>query len=113
LNKNFPSDSAFDLPFNTFSPENAYFFIEENNKDVRNYYVFSASGRMLRNEEQMINVSKLFEEKFPHLKLIEATGWASSTLLVVNTNTESGEQGPSFWFEVPSLAFIQLATRFD
>ncbi len=103
------------IPFNTWSPDNAYFFIKEEIggvSNISNYYAFSATGTPDSNAKT-INIRDQFVQKYPNYTLTQVTGWASPTLLVINTNTNQHEIGPSLWFEVPSGSFIQLSTRFN
>src|SRR5258708_5219987 len=106
-------NDIFSIPFNTWSPDKNYVFVKENNTGVINFLVLNASGIAFRNGSQFINVNEIFNEKLPNYLLQDATGWASGTLLIVNTNNKDGSTGPSFWFDVPSQTFILLSIRFN
>ncbi len=97
------------IPFNTWSPDNKYLFIQKNDNGA---LVFKATGEPITSDQAYFDVGDLFTEKvkkvFPEL----VTGWASPTLLIVNTVKEDKTKGPSFWFEVPSKAIIQLSSQF-
>ena len=93
------------IPFNTWSPDNRYVFIKEPRKT---FLVWDTKA-----EEESLNVSELFQEKYEDLILADVTGWAAPDLLIVNTKTEGGDIGPSIWFDVNSESFIQLSTRFN
>ena len=100
------------IPYNTWSPENNYLFLKESTPTGNNYYVFNTNGNLFPDGAQFINVSELFNLKITDYTLTEITGWADPNLLIINTKTKQGQQGPSFWFEIPSRSFIQLSTHF-
>jgi len=110
--KTVPKSQTIKIPFNAFSPDNHYVFLTENTGTQTNYYVFQANGDPIGKDIQPINITDLFIKKLPNFTLVEATGWASETLVVLNANKLDGSQGPSFWFDVPSQTFIQLSTKF-
>src|SRR3972149_8462904 len=101
----------FDLFPNAWSPENKYFFITEENITSVDYFVFKANGESISSSEQYINVVPLFVARNTGFTLSEITGWDSETLLHIYTTREDGSRGASFWFEIPSKAIIQLASR--
>lgn len=100
------------LPDNAWDPNGRYFFITDQTASTNNYYVIPSFGSLSDNS-QSVNVSDLFFKKYPNYGSIEATGWGGYDLLIINAKNTDGSKGPSFWFEVPSQSFIQLATRFD
>jgi hypothetical protein len=100
------------IPFNTWSPDNTYIFLKETNPVTNNYFLVSTSGQTFPDGSKYINIHDLFVQKLSQYELIDITGWAAPGLLIVNTKIAAGEQGYSFWFEVPSLSFIQLSTYF-
>lgn len=97
-----PSNILVSLPFNTWSPDDKYFFIKQDSQ----FIVITPKG-------ESINVNEKFVAKYPNLTLTDATGWASNNLLILNSNKADGSKNPSIWFEVTSGAFIQLSGRFD
>lgn len=103
----------FTIPYNTWSPDNVYFFLKEITPTVSNYYVFYASSDSFPDNVQYVNIQDLFKQKLPELILTDVTGWAAPNLLIANTNTYQGKLAFSFWFDVPSQSFIQLGTRFN
>lgn len=105
FSKTIPEGNSFSLPFNTFSPKNKYLFIIEKSSDKTHYLVFNSAGKPFTNGETYIDITPLFEARSPDLVLKNVTGWASETLLILQTS------GPSFWFEIPGH-FIQLSTKF-
>lgn len=108
--KNLSSDWIFELPLNSWSPDNKYVFIKEKTS-VAAFFVFKASGEPFFDDKQYIDVLQSFEEKNKNYKLADVTGWDSPTLLHLLTKGEDGRAGPSFWFEVPSKAVIQLSSH--
>lgn len=99
----------FSIPFNTWSPDNKYVFIQKNDTGA---WVFKANGQPITTDQAYLDVGDLFMAKIKNVVLKEVTGWASPTLLIVNTVKEDTTKGPSYWFEVPSKAIMVLSSRF-
>lgn len=111
LEKTVPAGSIIEMSPNAWSPDNKYVFIGEISPSYRKYLVFNASAEPFSSGEQYIDVVPSFVAKETDYILSEITGWDSPTLLHVYTTTNDGARGPSYWFEVPSKAIIQLASR--
>jgi len=110
--KELSDPSYFSIPYNTWSPDNTYFFLKEVGPSQDEYYVFHASGENFPNHTQYLNVQMLFEEKIDGYTIEEVTGWADPLLLLVNTKETNGEKKVSFWFNVTNQSFIKLGTYF-
>lgn len=95
--------TTLSIPFNSWSPDDKYFFVKETTPNTTNYYVYPSET----------NITDFFTQKLPNSKLVDVTGWASPTLLIVNTNKMDGGVSYSYWFDITSKSFIQLATRFN
>lgn len=106
------SPSEMSIPFNTWSPDNQYFFIQENAGGTKSVFVFKATGEQFSDTEKYLNATASFSEANTGNIFDEATGWASETLIIINTKKQDGTKGFSYWFEVPSKAIIQLSTEF-
>lgn len=113
FSKTVGNGSTISIPFNTFSPDDKYFFLKETNGTAQNYFVLASSGSPIATDSQTLSVSDLFAKKVPDYELKEVTGWADPTLLVVNTDKKDGSQGPSFWFDLSTKSFILLSRRFN
>lgn len=113
LSRDVDKDSSMTIPFNTFSPDNKYFFLKESGPSGMSYFVFSSSGKKLTETGDMLEVSGRFYKQFPEYKITDITGWGGTTLLIVNTDTLDGKTGPSFWFDLSNQSFIKLSTRFN
>lgn len=100
------------IPFNTWSPDDKYFFVQEISNDSKNIYVFSATGAQFSTGETYLDLTDLFAKANTGNNFNQATGWASESLIIVNTTKENNSEGPSYWFEIPSKAIIQLSTKF-
>lgn len=100
------------IPYNTWSPDNKYFFIQENSGVSKKIFVFEATVKSFAQGETYLDVTDSFGKQNTGNSFDEATGWASETLIIINTKKPDGEKGFSYWFEVPSKAIIQLATDF-
>lgn len=104
------SPTTMAIPYNAWSPgTEKYVFVEEHTATGASYLVLNTSGKLFPNQEHHLDVTALFKEKNIPYTFQNATGWASPTLLIFRTTTDTGAKGPSYWFEVPSLAFLQLA----
>lgn len=101
------------IPYNTWSPDNLFFYLVENVPGNKNYLVFYSTGKIFANNLPYINISELFRQKFPDLILTDITGWGGLNLLVVNTNNKDGTLGYSYWFDMSNFSFIRLSTRFN
>ncbi len=107
-----PDTESINIPFNTWSPDNKYVFLEHKTQQGTEALVMKASGEALSADASFYNVTSLFTAKNTGNTYDQTTGWASETLLIVNTKLPDGSKGPSYWFEVPSKAIIQLSTAF-
>lgn len=103
------SSENLSIPFNTWSPDNKYLFIQKNDNGA---LVFNANGEPITGSQPYFDVGELFIEKIKNVSPALITGWASPTLLIVNTVKEDSSKGPSYWFEVPSKAIMQLSSQF-
>ena len=97
------------IPFNTWSPDNKYLFIQKNENGA---LVFKANGEPIISGKTYYDVGEIFTDKIKNVSPSLVTGWASPTLLIVNTVKEDNIKGPSYWFEVPSKAIMQLSSQF-
>jgi hypothetical protein len=100
------------IPYNTWSPDNKYFFIQENTSTGTEIRVFNAKGESFASGETYLDLTGLFGKLEIGNNFSEATGWASETLIIVNTTSQDDTKGPSYWFEVPRRAIMQLSTEF-
>lgn len=110
--KTVDSSISFSIPLNTFSPDDKYVFLKETGNTGSSFFVLTVAEDSSNQDEQTANITNLFVAKYPNLKIQDATGWGGVDLVVFNTLNSDGSRGPSFWFEMPSHAIIQLSTRF-
>ncbi|MBI4096762.1 MAG: hypothetical protein HY425_03545 [Candidatus Levybacteria bacterium] len=104
--------SSMEIPFNTWSPDNKYLFIREQSENDKKVLVFKADGASFENGETFLDAAAFFKEKNTGNIFEEATGWASETLIIINTKKPDGSKAFSYWFEIPSKSIIQLSTEF-
>jgi len=104
-----PASEGMSIPFNTWSPDDKYVFIQKNNGDA---LVFSATGEDISEGQKYIGIKDIFNGTERADYYHETTGWASPTLLIVNTVRADNKKGSSYWFEIPSKAIIQLSSQF-
>lgn len=100
------------IPFNSWSPDTLYFFLKETTSDAADYFVFQSSGEPFSDDTRALSVQELFREQVEGYTIEDVTGWASESLLLVNTKETDGDGKVSFWFDVPSQTFMQLGTYF-
>ncbi|HEX7042118.1 MAG TPA: hypothetical protein VF189_02620 [Patescibacteria group bacterium] len=108
---NLPQSESLNIPFNTWSPDNQYIFIEHITSDNTEALVMRADGKPLSGSENTFNVTNLFDLRNTGNSYQQTTGWAADNLLIINT-TKNGAKSASYWFEVPSKAIIPLSTQF-
>lgn len=106
-----PSDTMT-IPFNTWSPNDKYFFVQQKVDDNKSIFVFKADGAEFEPGVTYLDVTDLFKKADTGNNFSEATGWASDTLIIINTIMSDNTKGPSYWFEVPSKAIIRLSSEF-
>jgi hypothetical protein len=110
--KTLGSSKSMTIPFNAWSPDDQYFFIEENAGSNKNTLVFRVDGVRFAGGEIYLDVVGLFNQGNTGYNFDEATGWASESLSIINTKKSDGGKGPSYWLEIPSKAIIPLSTEF-
>lgn len=101
-----PKGESLSVPINSWSPNNKFVFIKEQDSSSSSYMVFNASGDKF-GDDQFIDVGKVFDSKDNGFSLDDVSGWDSDTLLHIDASDEKGHA--HFWFEVPSEAVIRLA----
>lgn len=105
-------ESGIILPFNMWSPDNKYFFIKEYTPEKISVKVFNADGGLFGAGESYLDLTEDFQPGSYGFAFQEATGWGGYNLIVFNSENEKKEQGPSFWYEIPSRSVIRLSTLF-
>jgi hypothetical protein len=100
------------IPFNTWSPDDKYFFIQQDIDGVKSVFVFNAAETHFADGSAYLDAADSFTKVNTGNSFDEATGWASESLIIINTKKQDGTKGPSYWFEIPSKAIIQLSTEF-
>ena len=100
------------IPYNTWDPNGKYIFLKESSNFGTSFFVLSTSVSSLDQNDQTANITNLFIEKYPDLKIGDVTGWGGVNLVVLNSINGDGGRGPSFWFEMPTHSFIRLSVRF-
>jgi hypothetical protein len=106
------SSQSMTISFNAWSPDNNYFFVQQNSGDRKNIFVFKTSGAEFAPGKIYLDATDAFKKANTGYNFGEATGWASETLIIINTTKTDNTKGPSYWFEVPDKAIIQLSTEF-
>lgn len=101
-----------EIPFNSWSPDNVYFFLMDKGPTVNNYFVFQSSGGLFSNNLPYVSMSELFNKNTPDYLIEEVTGWGGINLIIINAKNIIDSRKVSFWFDVPSQSFIQLGTYF-
>lgn len=100
------------IPFNAWAPDNKLFFINKTMGANKSVFVFKATGATFSGGETFLDATDSFTKANTGNNFDVATGWASETLIIINTTKPDNTKGPSYWFEVPSKAVIQLSTEF-
>lgn len=102
------SGSAIDIPFNSWSPDNKQFFLEENDGQTVRYLVYREDGGKYGGEREYLNINEDWAKSKNDHVIDGVTGWEGNDLLRVTTNNGDGTNGPSFWFVVSSQKFLRL-----
>lgn len=110
--KTLDAKKSMKVPYNAWSPDNKYFFIQEDGEGGQTVMVFNVTGEAFVDQTKYLDLTESFKQRGSTYNFDEATGWASETLVLFNTTTQENAKGPSYWFEVPSSAVIQLGTQF-
>lgn len=111
FSKNLGENQAIQIPDNSWSPDNKYFFLKENDNGKLSFFVFKATGETFSDGKEYIDVVPLFEDKKYGFQLSEITGWDSNNLLHIFTVKGDDTRGSSFWFDVESKNFYILGSR--
>ncbi len=111
--KTVPSTVTMTIPFNSWSPDDKHFFIQEHDGDRIRTLVFNASGAAFKDGQIFEDITDFFSKKNSKYTLGEVTGWASPIYVVVNARAADGSLASSFWFDISRQTFIPLATKFE
>ena len=105
------SGTSLSIPFNTWSPDDKYFFLKATNNDKNEYLVMTGSGKPFAGDVSYLMVTDQFAQAHPESQIVDVTGWAAPTLLIVNAKSEN-EAKMTFWFDVQTQKFIRLSNYF-
>jgi len=111
FSRDIATTSSMTIPFNTFSPDNTYLFLERTDGGTKHYLVFQTSGEAFADGKKYIDATDAFSAYTSSYSHPEATGWGDNALLIVNA-VGTDKTNASFWMEVPSENFIQLSSYF-
>lgn len=107
-----PETESMTVPFNAFSPDDRYVFLTHVGKGGTDAWVFRVDASpILADGTMSLDMKAIFDSRATGNTYQEATGWASETLVIVNTATPNGTR-QSYWIEIPSKALIPLSTQF-
>lgn len=112
FSKTLPSGSSISIPYNTWSPDNTYFFIQENDGTQTIIMVFNGNGQTFANGQSFLDLTGVFAQDEPDALFAAATGWASDNLIIILTKNPDGSESTSYWFGVPDESVTPLATEF-
>lgn len=108
-----PQGTSLSVLFNTFSPDGKFILLKETKATGISFLVLSANKELPDSNKEIINLSNLFNDKYSDYNITEVTGWAGTSLIVMNSDKKTGGVGPSFWYDVSNNSFIKLSTRFN
>ena len=111
FNQTLDKQAKISIPFNTWSPDNKYFFVKQSENKIDHFLLFKASGEKFEDQAFLDITNYYLEEEIAHT-LVDVTGWAAAGLLIVTTKQADQTQGPSYWFDLSNQSFIPLFTRF-
>lgn len=99
------------LSDNAWSPGERYIFLERNGGGEKTDLVFKADGTVFASGRKYLDAGQLFKDRVTDYTFAGSTGWADSSLLIVETTKADGSPGPSFWMELPGGNYIQLSSH--
>lgn len=111
FSKTLDENKAIQIPENSWSPDNKYLLLKENDSGKLSFFVLKATGETFTDGKEYIDVVSLFDSKKYGYNLSDITGWDSDILLHIFTVSENGTRGPSFWFDVEGKYFSILSSR--
>ena len=100
--------ASIDIPFNSWSPDNKQFFLQENDGQAMHYLVYREDGGKYRDGQEYVNINEDWVKSKNNYAIKEVTGWEGNDLLRVTTSDSGGVKGPSFWFVISSRGFLRL-----
>ena len=110
--KTLGSNESLTLPFNSWEPENRFFYIQEKLTDGPKVLVFKSDGSTFGDGQPYLDLTDAYAKYGSSYTYDAATGWAGYNLIVINTKAEDGSQGSSYWYELPYGSLLPLATKF-
>jgi hypothetical protein len=112
FSKTLPTGESISIPYNTWSPDNTYFFLQENSGNQTQIMVFNASGQPFTNGNEFLDLTGVFAQDVSASAFGQATGWASDNLIIIESKNADRSNGTSYWFGVPGESVTPLATQF-
>ncbi|HWY79375.1 MAG TPA: hypothetical protein VNW29_03390 [Candidatus Sulfotelmatobacter sp.] len=110
--KTLSQGESINVPFNAWSPNDKYFFIQDNLSSGQSILIFQADGQPFTNGQSYLNLTDAYTKYGASDIFDQATGWAADNLIVINTKLSDGSQGKSYWYEIPDGGIIPLANKF-
>jgi len=110
--KTLPMGESISIPYNTWSPGDTYFFLQENSGSQTQVMVFNGSGQPFSNGDEFLDLTGVFAQDVSASSFGQATGWASNNLIIIESKNADGSNGTSYWFGVPDESVTPLATQF-
>ena len=106
------SASTLSIPFNTWSPDDRYVFVNQADGGQIHALAMKADGKPITGNQTYYDLTQLFANQNSGFTYDQTTGWASNNLLIINTKASDGSQGTSYWFDVTTASLTPLATKF-
>jgi len=99
---------TFTIPFNSWSSDNKHLFIQKNDLNGKDYYVFKADGSLFSDEKKYLEVGEYWKLSKNMDVIDHVSGWAGGDLLVSYTTRPDGTGSSAYWFVVGSRKFMQV-----
>ena len=112
FSKTLTAGNSLSIPYNTWSPDNTYFFLQENSGNQTQVMVFNGNGQPFANGGEYLDLTGVYNQDITSLAFSKATGWAADNLIIIETNNSSGNESTSYWFGVPGESLTPLSTLF-
>mgnify|MGYP001614655901 CR=1 FL=1 len=75
--------NKLEIPYNTWSPDNVYFFLSEKTPAYNNYFVFQSTGNLFPNNLPYVSIHELFSKNTPDYLIEDVTGWGGINLIIL------------------------------
>ncbi len=100
--------SSLTIPFNSWSNDDKYVFIQANSPEGKNYHVFKADGSSFNDGLKYLDVQQYWVSSKNTKVIDRVSGWAGADLLVTYATNSDGSDSFAYWFVISSRRFMNV-----